>query len=150
MTVITNQRETTVVWDRRTGAPVYNALVWQDTRTAAAFGGKFLRATRLTTAYKLVDMIAAHASFEFHVSILRRVDDPVSGPLSHLERAFLVNADGRGGDITISVVLDDFCSNTFKNRNDAVGGAQINSVVYGGSVHKVYSYTRVAITTSPV
>src|SRR5437870_5529594 len=33
---ITNQRETTVVWDRRTGDPVHNALVWQDTRTAAA------------------------------------------------------------------------------------------------------------------
>jgi glycerol kinase len=31
---VTNQRETTVVWDRRTGAPVYNAIVWQDTRTA--------------------------------------------------------------------------------------------------------------------
>jgi glycerol kinase len=30
---ITNQRETTVVWDRRTGKPVYNAIVWQDTRT---------------------------------------------------------------------------------------------------------------------
>jgi len=29
---ITNQRETTVVWDRQTGQPVYNALVWQDTR----------------------------------------------------------------------------------------------------------------------
>jgi glycerol kinase len=31
---ITNQRETTVVWDRHTGEPVYNAIVWQDTRTA--------------------------------------------------------------------------------------------------------------------
>jgi glycerol kinase len=31
---ITNQRETTVLWDRNTGAPLYNALVWQDTRTA--------------------------------------------------------------------------------------------------------------------
>ncbi|MBS1863778.1 MAG: glycerol kinase GlpK [Actinobacteria bacterium] len=31
---ITNQRETTVVWDRETGEPVYNAIVWQDTRTA--------------------------------------------------------------------------------------------------------------------
>jgi glycerol kinase len=30
---ITNQRETTVVWDRLTGEPVYNAIVWQDTRT---------------------------------------------------------------------------------------------------------------------
>ena len=30
---IANQRETAVVWDRRTGAPLYNAIVWQDTRT---------------------------------------------------------------------------------------------------------------------
>jgi glycerol kinase len=33
---ISNQRETTVVWDRRTGRPVYPAIVWQDTRTADA------------------------------------------------------------------------------------------------------------------
>lgn len=31
---ITNQRETTVVWDRQTGYPIYNAIVWQDQRTA--------------------------------------------------------------------------------------------------------------------
>jgi len=31
---ITNQRETTVVWDKETGLPVYNAIVWQDRRTA--------------------------------------------------------------------------------------------------------------------
>lgn len=31
---ITNQRETTVVWDRDTGIPIYNAIVWQDRRTA--------------------------------------------------------------------------------------------------------------------
>jgi glycerol kinase len=31
---ITNQRETTIVWDRETGIPVYNAIVWQDRRTA--------------------------------------------------------------------------------------------------------------------
>lgn len=31
---ITNQRETTIVWDRETGQPVYNAIVWQDRRTA--------------------------------------------------------------------------------------------------------------------
>jgi glycerol kinase len=31
---ITNQRETTVVWDRKTGNPVYNAIVWQDRRTS--------------------------------------------------------------------------------------------------------------------
>ena len=32
---ITNQRETTIVWDRETGQPVYNAIVWQDRRTAS-------------------------------------------------------------------------------------------------------------------
>lgn len=32
---ITNQRETTVLWDRATGAPLHNAIVWQDRRTAA-------------------------------------------------------------------------------------------------------------------
>jgi glycerol kinase len=36
---ITNQRETTLVWDRRTGKPVHNAIVWQDRRTAAMCEG---------------------------------------------------------------------------------------------------------------
>jgi glycerol kinase len=32
---ITNQRETTIVWDRQTGEPIHNAIVWQDTRTGS-------------------------------------------------------------------------------------------------------------------
>ena len=32
---ITNQRETTIVWDKHTGRPIYNAIVWQCRRTAA-------------------------------------------------------------------------------------------------------------------
>jgi glycerol kinase len=55
---ITNQRETTLLWDRRTGRPVYNALVWQDTRVDplvtqyAATGGqdRFRAATGLPLA----------------------------------------------------------------------------------------------------
>ena len=35
---ITNQRETTVVWDKATGQPIYNAIVWQDKRTADICG----------------------------------------------------------------------------------------------------------------
>ena len=31
---ITNQRETTILWDRKSGEPLYNAIVWQDRRTA--------------------------------------------------------------------------------------------------------------------
>src|SRR5262249_24954706 len=33
---ITNQRETTILWDRKTGKPAHNAIVWQDTRVAEA------------------------------------------------------------------------------------------------------------------
>ena len=36
---ITNQRETTIIWDRKTGEPVYNAIVWQDRRTAEYCNG---------------------------------------------------------------------------------------------------------------
>ncbi len=36
---ITNQRETTIVWNRRTGLPVYNAIVWQDKRTMSSCHG---------------------------------------------------------------------------------------------------------------
>jgi glycerol kinase len=31
---MTNERETTVLWDHKNGAPLYNAIVWQDKRTA--------------------------------------------------------------------------------------------------------------------
>jgi glycerol kinase len=33
---LTNQRETTIVWERKSGLPIYNAIVWQDRRTASA------------------------------------------------------------------------------------------------------------------
>src|SRR5437764_8294207 len=36
---ITNQRETTLLWERTTGRPVYNAIVWQDRRTAVICEG---------------------------------------------------------------------------------------------------------------
>ena len=40
---ITNQRETTIVWDARTSEPVYNAIVWQDRRTAARCFRKYVQ-----------------------------------------------------------------------------------------------------------
>ncbi len=36
---ITNQRETTILWDRKTGEPIYNAIVWQDRRTSGFCDG---------------------------------------------------------------------------------------------------------------
>jgi glycerol kinase len=54
---ITNQRETTVVWDRRTGRPLHRALVWQDRRTAdrcdALADAGYLDAVRRTTGLVL-------------------------------------------------------------------------------------------------
>jgi glycerol kinase len=47
---ITNQRETTIVWDRKTGRPVYNAIVWQCRRTAARC--EALKKTREAAAIK--------------------------------------------------------------------------------------------------
>ncbi len=44
---ITNQRETTVVWDRETAEPIHNAIVWQDTRTSDSSGSS--PATRAST-----------------------------------------------------------------------------------------------------
>ena len=50
---ITNQRETTVLWDRNTGAPLHNALVWQDTRTRRLVAA-LARRRRRTTAFARV------------------------------------------------------------------------------------------------
>src|SRR5260370_38874523 len=70
---ITNQRETTVVWDRRTGVPVYPAIVWQDRRTAErcrALPAELIRArTRLTpdpyfSASKLERILAEARSID--------------------------------------------------------------------------------------
>ena len=45
---LTNQRETAVIWEKETGKPIYNAIVWQDTRTNHdGDAGKFLRKTCL-------------------------------------------------------------------------------------------------------
>ena len=49
---ITNQRETTVVWDRRTGEPVHNALVWQDTRVDRWSADSRATAARTASARK--------------------------------------------------------------------------------------------------
>src|SRR3954468_15820104 len=73
---ITNQRETTIVWDRDTGDPVYNAIVWQDRRTAdycqrlkAQGAGEMIQASTglLIDAY-------------FSASKIRWILDNVAGP----------------------------------------------------------------------
>jgi len=82
---ITNQRETTVVWNKKTGKPVYNAIVWQDRRTAdfcdklkdAGYGGKILQKTGL--------VIDAY----FSASKLRWILDNVRGARRQAEKGEL-------------------------------------------------------------
>ena len=58
---ITNQRETTVVWDRHTGAPIHHAIVWQDRRTAARCDQ--LKARGLTATIKRKTGLVVDAYF---------------------------------------------------------------------------------------
>ena len=58
---ITNQRETTVVWERATGKPIHNAIVWQDRRTAAAC--EALKTNGLETAITAKTGLLADAYF---------------------------------------------------------------------------------------
>jgi glycerol kinase len=59
---ITNQRETTLIWNRETGEPVYNAIVWQDRRTASICDNLKDRALEKTFAEKTGLVIDAYFS----------------------------------------------------------------------------------------
>ncbi|HUR33506.1 MAG TPA: glycerol kinase GlpK [Vicinamibacterales bacterium] len=78
---ITNQRETTVVWDRQTGEPIHNAIVWQDRRTA-----EFCERLKADGAGPLVQqktglLIDAY----FSASKIRWILDHVAGARAHAQ-----------------------------------------------------------------
>src|SRR5262245_19549111 len=79
---ITNQRETTVVWDRETGEPVYNAIVWQDTRTDA-----IVRA--LGDADQLRERVGLPLSTYFSGPKIKWILDNVDGARERAERGEL-------------------------------------------------------------
>ena len=72
---ITNQRETTVVWDRATGRPVCNAIVWQDRRTAGACDALKARGLERRVAEKTGLVIDAYFSGTKLAWILDNVPD---------------------------------------------------------------------------
>ncbi|MCU0458184.1 MAG: glycerol kinase GlpK [Bacteroidales bacterium] len=72
---ITNQRETTVVWNRKTGKPVYNAIVWQDRRTAGYCDSLMARGLSDTISGKTGLIIDAY----FSATKLRWILENVSG-----------------------------------------------------------------------
>ncbi len=72
---ITNQRETTIVWDRATGQPVCNAIVWQDRRTAAACGALKARGLEARVTEKTGLVLDAYFSGTKLAWILDNVPD---------------------------------------------------------------------------
>lgn len=82
---ITNQRETTIIWDRETGEPIYNAIVWQDRRTA-----KFcdqLRADGLVETFKKKTGLIIDAYFSG--TKIKWILDHVEGARERAERGEL-------------------------------------------------------------
>lgn len=77
---ITNQRETTIVWDRETGEPVYNAIVWQDRRTA-----EYCEALRRSDGEAIQDRTGLIPDAYFSGSKIRWILENVSGARSRAE-----------------------------------------------------------------
>jgi glycerol kinase len=71
---ITNQRETTIVWDRETGKPIYNAIVWQDSRTAALTAKLFDEGAENTVRQKTGLLLSPYFSATKIAWILDNVD----------------------------------------------------------------------------
>ena len=83
---ITNQRETTVVWDRHTGKPIHNAIVWQDRRTAALCDD--LKARGLEEYIRDTTGLVADAYFSG--TKIRWILDNVEGARERAERGDLL------------------------------------------------------------
>ena len=82
---IVNQRETTLVWDRKTGEPVYNAIVWQDRRTSE-FCEQLRRDGHEVTIQAKTGLLA---DAYFSASKLRWILDKVEGVRARAERGEL-------------------------------------------------------------
>jgi glycerol kinase len=82
---ITNQRETTVVWERQTGKPIYNAIVWQDRRTADYCGQLKAAGHEKMVAEKTGLLLDAY----FSATKIKWLLDNVDGALARAEKGEL-------------------------------------------------------------
>jgi len=83
---ITNQRETTVVWNKHTGKPIYNAIVWQDRRTADYCHSLRLKGLDTVVQDKTGLLLDAY----FSASKINWILDHVDGARSHAEKGDLL------------------------------------------------------------
>ncbi len=82
---ITNQRETTIIWDRATGKPIYNAIVWQDRRTSSYCDGLRKRGFDATVTQKTGLLIDPY----FSGTKVNWILDQVDGARERAERGEL-------------------------------------------------------------
>ena len=75
---ITNQRETTIIWDRATGRPIHNAIVWQDRRTSS-----FCSGLRREHARKVREKTGLEIDAYFSASKVRWILDNIAGARQH-------------------------------------------------------------------
>ncbi len=71
---ITNQRETTLIWDRRTGKPIHNAIVWQDRRTSS-----LCDEVRASQGSRITELTGLEVDAYFSASKIKWLIDNVSG-----------------------------------------------------------------------
>lgn len=85
---LTNQRETTLVWSKSTGAPLYNAIVWMDARTASVCRSSFLSFS-FSFCFFLNVCFINHQLFNYSI---RKVGLDFSGyEMSHLQILYFFN-----------------------------------------------------------
>jgi glycerol kinase len=87
---ITNQRETTIVWDRETGQPIYNAIVWQDRRTADLCKRLVADGAEPTVRHKTGLLIDSY----FSATKIAWILDNVSGARARAEAGILWKESG--------------------------------------------------------
>ena len=113
---ITNQRETTLVWNRRTGQPIYNAIVWQDRRAEPLCAQ--LRAQGLSDQVRASTGLVIDAPAPGETSLLQRVQEVQQANLSLLQetselRDIFRQAPGfmavlTGSDLTFTLANDAY------------------------------------------
>jgi glycerol kinase len=110
---IANQRETTIVWDKNTGEPIYNAIVWQDSRTS-----EYCKSIASTETQKLIlDKTGLLLDSYFSASKIRWMLEHVEGARAKAEQGVLLFG-------TVDTFLLWHLTGKNKHRTDATNASR--------------------------
>ena len=145
---ITNQRETAVAWDRTTGKPISNAIVWQDTRTDG-YLNSFSDATKTTISKKTGTPIAPYFSAsKFNWILKNKVKDSSNLAFGTVDAWILFNLTGEfATDVTNAsrtqlmdletLDWDDELLNIFEIKREWLPVIKSSSEIYGRTAEGV-------------